>query len=163
MSSYIIWTMKSVIIYDSQFGNTKIIAQTIFESLKTKTTARLVQASTATLNDLQGVKIIVIGSPTQGGRPTTGIHSFLDKIPPGFLKGKKVAAFDTRFDKNKVNFLIQLLIQKFDYAAPKISDAMVAKGGQLATPPQGFFVQGKSGPLVLGEEARSQIWANQLI
>jgi hypothetical protein len=49
-----------------------------------------------------------------------------------------------------------------DFAAPRIAKTLVAKGGQLATDPEGFIVIGKQGPLKEGELERALQWAKQL-
>jgi hypothetical protein len=48
------------------------------------------------------------------------------------------------------------------YAAPRIAGGLQAKGGRLAAPPEGFFVQEKEGPLKQGELERAASWAKSL-
>jgi hypothetical protein len=48
------------------------------------------------------------------------------------------------------------------YAAPRIARALEKKGGNLAAPPEGFFVEDKEGPLKAGELERAAGWAKEL-
>ena len=58
--------MRHLVIYDSIYGNTQKIAEEIATSIKGK--AVYVQDfKNETLND---VTLLVVGSPTHGGRPT---------------------------------------------------------------------------------------------
>ena len=50
-----------------------------------------------------GLKLLVIGSPTQRFRPTAAISNLLKGIPENSLKGVKVAAFDTRSTTREIN------------------------------------------------------------
>lgn len=146
--------MKSLVVYDSQFGNTQKIAQAVARSLS----AELFSVGEISLHNLKDINLLIVGSPTQGGRATVVLQQFLDQIPAGGLAGIKVAAFDTRFDEKKVNFILKMLIKKFDYAAFKMAKILVDKGGRLITPPIGFFVTGKKGPLAPGELDRAAKW-----
>ncbi len=146
--------MKNLVIYDSQFGNTEKIAQAIAESIS----ASAVKVSNINNSSLDGLDILVVGSPTQGGRATAALNSFLEQIPAGKLEGVKVAAFDTRLDEKDVNFALKLLIKTIGYAAPKIVKILVSKGGKEIIPSEGFIVKGKSGPLADGEIERSKEW-----
>src|SRR5512137_2578846 len=84
--------MKTIVIYESAYGNTAKIAQAIADALHTK--AHLTRDITA--GDVQNADLIIVGSPTQGGLPLPNIKTFIDGLPADALKGKKVATFDTR-------------------------------------------------------------------
>jgi len=147
--------MKSLVIYDSQFGNTEKIAHAVAEGIPSAT---LLKASEARIADLTNITLLIIGSPTLGGRATASIQKFLDQIPVGKLTDVNVAAFDTRFDEKNVNFALRLLIKTIDYAAPKMAKLLENKGGNLIVPPEGFIVKGKKGPLIDGELDRVRTW-----
>lgn len=147
--------MKHLIVYDSQYGNTKKIAVAITNSLPQ---AKALQASEASQKDLQDVRTLVVGSPTQGGRPTKAIQDFIDQIPKGSLKGIKVAAFDTGFKPENLNFALKLLVKTIGYASPKIAQILESKGGTLLLPAKTFIVTGKEGPLAKGEIELASRW-----
>jgi flavodoxin I len=104
---------------------------------------------------LQSLDLLIVGSPTQGGRPTKAIQDFLNKLPESAVKGVNVAAFDTRFSTKLVGI--------FGYAAGKIAESLKRKGSTLILPPEPFFVKGREGPLKEGELDRAAGWAKGLL
>lgn len=140
------------------YGNTKRIANCIGESLKKKGPVTFMNISEASPENLEGFDLLVVGSPVQGGLATEAMRNFLKSIPASALKGKKTAVFDTRFLENKQRFLLRLLMRVIGYAAPRMANTLEGKGAILVTPPIGFIVEGKSGPLRSGEEKRAQNW-----
>ena len=149
--------MKNLVVYDSQFGNTEKVAQTVAKSISGKA----IKVTDLKKTDLDDLKILVVGSPTLGGRATEPLQGFLEQIPAGKLSGVKVAAFDTRFSEKDVNFALRLLLKTIDYAAPKMSKILIDKGGTQIIPPQGFIVKGKDGPLATGELEKANTWIKQ--
>lgn len=154
--------MKTVIIYDSLFGNTKLIAETIAGVFSLPDT-EIYHVSKAGQLDFKLFDLLIIGSPTQGGRPKTTTQEFLDKIPTKALEGVKVASFDTRFLSKEQKFFLRLLMKIIDYAAPRIAKDLEKKGGKLIVPPEGFIVVGREGGLREGELEHAKSWARKLI
>jgi flavodoxin len=70
--------MKTLIVYDSVFGNTQKIAQAIAGALDCLDVLQVVNAN---LNQLSGLDLLIVGSPTRGFRPTPAITAFLKSIP----------------------------------------------------------------------------------
>lgn len=152
--------MKSLIIFDSKFGNTEKIARAIGDAM-----AGIIEVShvnQTNLAKLSSYDMIIVGSPTQGGKPTLAIQNFLNNIIPESLRNTKVAAFDTRFSEKDSNFALKLLMKTIGYAAEKIAKALESKGGQLVLPAEGFIVTGQKGPLKDGELERAAAWAKQI-
>ena len=141
--------MKALVIYDSVYGNTEKIARAIGGAITGE--VKVLPVNKANSSELKTIKLFLVGSPTQGGRPTPAIQDFLNKIPASSLKGKSVAAFDTRFSTKLVGI--------FGYAAGKIAEVLKKKGGTLIASPEGFFVKGSKGPLKEGELERAANWA----
>ena len=141
--------MKKLIIFDTGYGNTQMLAEVMGEAIS---------AAKVTMEKLNGVDLLVVGSPTMGGRAKPELQEFLEEIPDEKLNGVRVAAFDTRFLEEKQTFLLKLLMKTIGYAAPKIAELLVSKGGKLVVPPEGFIVTGKSGPLGKGELERAKKW-----
>ncbi|MBI3135370.1 MAG: flavodoxin-like domain-containing protein [Bacteroidetes bacterium] len=141
--------MKTLVIYDSNYGNTRLIARAIAVSMGNDTVLR----STENLieSDLKEADLLIAGSPIIGWRPTQKLASLLDDLPANALAGKKVAAFDTR---------VRLFIH--GNAAKRIAKTLESKGGDLVLPPMGFDVKGKEGPLFEGEIERAGEWAREL-
>jgi len=152
--------MKVLIVYDSQYGNTERLAQVIGDAFAGQ--LRVLRASEANPSELKSIEVLIVGSPTQGGRPTQAIANFLGRIPSKGLRGVRVAAFDTRLSARNRGLGMRLLIRIVGYAGNRIAARLQAAGGSLLAPPEGFIVERKEGPLKQGEIERAAAWAEQL-
>jgi len=141
--------MKSLVVYDSTYGNTEQVAQAIGVALG----GAVRRAGDVGPADLGGVELLVVGSPTHGGRPTEPVDKLLKT--PLKLDGVRVAAFDTRVD-SRVGAVL------FGFAATRTGQTLEKCGGRLVAPPEGFFVLGNRGPLKAGELERAASWAKAL-
>ena len=156
--------MKVLIIYDSVFGNTEKIAQAIGNSLSSKENVETLRVNDVKPEQLIGLELLIVGSPTRVFKPIKAIMNFLNKIPLNVLKGVKVAAFDTRISTADVNSrLLNILVKLFGYAAKPIAYKLEKKGGSLIIPPEGFFVKDSEGPLKDGELERAADWVKLII
>jgi flavodoxin I len=156
--------MKALVVYESFFGNTEQVARAIGGALEPQADVRILEADDVTPEHLVGLDLLIVGSPTRGFRPTAGVSRFLGRTPSNGLRGVKVAAFDTGISLDDMKPpILRFLARLFGYAAKPISDRLKRKGGEPAVPPQGFFVQGKEGPLKEGELERAAAWARQII
>ena len=147
--------MKALIVYDSVYGNTETIARAIAGALTPSGEVKVLRAGEANASELKAVDLLIVGSPTQGGKPTRAIQDFLNKLPESAIKGMNVAAFDTRFSTK--------LVAIFGYAAGKIAGSLKTKGGTLILPPEAFFVKSKEGPLKEGDLERAAGWAKRIL
>lgn len=148
--------MKIVVLYDSYFGNTEKIAQTIGQSFGGGHEVQVVKVSDMTLEQVKGINVLVVGSPTRAFRPTPLITSFLSSIPSGGLKDIKVVAFDTGIAPQDIkSSFLRFIVKSAGYAAKPIANLLVKKGGSLLIPPAGFYVIGNEGPLKEGELERA--------
>jgi flavodoxin len=154
--------MKTLIIFDSLYGNTEIIARDIAKAFPPENT-RLLNVKEVKVADLLEIQLLIVGSPTYGGQPKQETKEFLDMIPTMALSGKKVAAFDTRFLAKEQNLGLRILMKTIGYAAPRILKSLVSKGGESLSPPLGFIVQGKKGELKNGEIERATAWGKSLL
>ena len=149
--------MKCLIIYDSAYGNTEEIADAMAQAVG----CEYVLVEDTEPVELEGFDFIMVGSPTQGGRPTRAIYEFLKSIPNDGLKGKSVAAFDTRLASTKPGFSSRI-INILGFAAPRIANILKAKGGRLIDLPEGFIVKDREGPLNSDELSRAAAWARKI-
>lgn len=147
--------MNGLIIYDSVYGNTEQIAQAIGNALNSQMDVEVVQVSNVKTEQLMGLKLLIVGSPTHGGSPTEAIRDFLKHISESNIQDLNVAAFDTRLSTRFVKI--------FGYAAGKIASNLKKKGGILIAPPEPFFVKGRKGPLKEGELERAARWGSDLV
>ncbi len=153
--------MKALIVFDSLYGNTERIAGAIGAALGADTPVLNVNKADAAA--LLNVDLLVVGSPTQGGRPSPAMKEWLARIPAGGLKGVRAAAFDTRFAAGGRGFAMRLLIRVVGVAAPRIAATLRSKGADVALEPEGFIVEGKEGPLQAGELERAAHWGQEVL
>lgn len=137
--------MKSLVVYDSNFGNTKLVAEAVARELGAE--SRAVKVTEFKAEDLAGVELLVVGSPINGWRPTQKTMDMLNALAPDKLKGIKAASFDTR-------------VRMFMHgdATNKIAKMLKVAGAELVAEPRGFIVVGKEGPLATGELEKVKDW-----
>jgi flavodoxin I len=117
--------MKALIFYDSVYGNTEKIAKAIGSAIDDD--VKILRVDEVNASELALIDLLIVGSPTQGGRPTPAIRDFLSKVPESSLKGISVATFDTR--------LATKLVGIFGYAAKRIAGNLKEKGATLVASP----------------------------
>ena len=152
--------MKTLIIYDSVFGNTQQVAQTLGNALGTSAiTLKVEDVSPQQITDID---LLVVGSPTRKFRPTEGLSQFLKNLPEGSLKGKKAVSFDTRIPLETIDSgFFRSIVKMGGYADKHISELMRKKGA-VVLPGEGFFVKGEQGPLCEGELQRAAEWISRI-
>jgi flavodoxin I len=156
--------MTSLVVFESFFGNTEVVARAIAEALEAGGEARALRVSELEKHHLDGVQLLVVGSATRAFRPSPGTQAWLRTLAPGKLDGVRVAAFDTRVDVAQVgNRFLTFMVRLFGYAAAPIEKALVRAGGEVAGPAAGFIVEDKEGPLREGETDRARAWARGLL
>ena len=144
--------MKTIIVYDSVYGNTEEIAKAIGNAISDE--IKVVRVSAIDFAELHRIDLLIVGSPIHGGRPTPAIQDFLNKVSETAIRGINVAAFDTRYSTR--------LVRIFGYAAEKIAKTLKAKGFAIILPPESFFVKSKEGPLKDGELKHDGNWAKEI-
>lgn len=146
--------MNTLIIYDSEFGNTEQIAREIAGILDARGLVQLVAARNVGALDVKGVDLLVVGCPTQVHGLTSAMRELLDNIPHGALNGLPAAAFDTRYHVSRL---------LSGSAATQIARKLHKAGASLLLPGESFFVDSKKGPLEDGELLRVERWASSII
>ena len=157
--------MNKAVIYDSAYGNTEKIARAIGLALGSQEEVAILRISEVSQAQLTGLKLLIVGSPTQRLRPTLGTSNLLKGLSRNSLKGVKVAAFDTRLTVQEIEKIrvLAFFVRLFGgYAAPVIAKGLQKIGGELIAPPEGFYVEGTEGPLVEGELDRAENWARKI-
>jgi len=134
---------KVIVVYESKYGNTKLVAETIIEGI------RQVEGMEAVLHEVKEVDLhqipsydaILIGSPNHIGEPTRGVKKFIDKLGKLGLEGKLFAVFDTYLGKD------------FEKAVKKMEKRINEKvpGLKIISPGLSIKVQEMKGPVVEGE------------
>jgi len=143
--------MKVLIIYDSTYGNTEKIARKFGEAIGGE--VKLLRAAEAGPADFKNFDLLIIGSPTQGGRPTQPTQNLLNSTGDADVRGLTAAVFDTRLSTK--------LVSIFGYAAGKIAGSLIKKGVRVLAS-EGFFVT-KEPLLKEGELERAGIWIKDTV
>ena len=155
--------MNILVIYDSVFGNTEKIAQSVAQALEPDNQVRLLRSKDVDVQMLSA-DLIIAGSPTQKFNPTPEITSLLKQLPVGKLHSIPVAVFDTRISVEDTNSgILRFFVKCFGYAAETLGKRLQKKGGRLRADPEGFIVQDVKGPLKKGELERAAEWARSLV
>jgi flavodoxin len=155
--------MNIVIVYESIYGNTQVVAETIRDALAPGNDVRLVTVHEARDLDLRDADLLIIGSPTRGFVPTPNISSYIDGFDQ-MEPGKAAAAFDTRLDLESVKPVpLRWVLDVGGYAAARLAANLERHGFVLKGEPAGFLVEGAEGPLKEGEVGRADAWARSLI
>jgi flavodoxin I len=156
--------VKTIVVYDSLYGNTEQIAQAIGAAIVMD--IKVMRASEVKASDLEYINLLIVGSPTQGAKPTSAVQEFINKIPDNSLSNINVASFDTRISDKSGGIgtrLIARMAGGFGYAAGWIADNLKAKGGYIIKPPEGFIVNGVKGPLKEKELEHTTSWAKGIL
>ena len=146
--------MKGIVVYDTSYGNTKKIAETIAETLKES-------GIEVDLFDVKDVKLsskdysfLVLGSPTKFGTMSFAIRFFLGKVKSEEWMNRPFTAFDTENPEN---------MEKKEYsAAEKIAEKLKEKKMNQLLPVLKAAVLGQKGPLQEGEIDRTKDYAREL-
>jgi len=138
--------MKSLIVYDTFFGNTLKIADAIASILGKD--CKVISVNYTNKSDLKDINLLIVGSPILGWKPSEKTKKFLSSLTDGELKGVKATAYDTR---------LRLFIH--GDAAKIIVRELSRAGADIVTGPKGFDVKGREGPLYDGELEKAKKWA----
>lgn len=139
--------MNTLVIFDSNYGNTQKIAEVVAQEIS----AKVINVSDLKSSDLLGIELLVVGSPIIGWRPAEKMGKFLDGLAKDSLKGIKAGAFDTRMN-----------VWYSGNAYNKIAKKLKNAGAEIIVESKGFYVKGKEGPLVEGELEKAKEWARTM-
>jgi flavodoxin len=152
--------MKPLVIYDSFYGNTQKIAEALAQALG----CEAVKVQNLSPDQLVGVELLILGSPTRGFSPSPDIKNFLKSQPSLAFKNMKVTAFDTRLSMVDLNSrFLSFMVKIFGYASGTMVKILQKKGGALLVPPEWFLVNDSEGPLRDGELERATEWAKRIL
>lgn len=156
--------MKTLVIFDSQFGNTERLAEAIALQLGADAPLWAADRAAKAALELHDWSLLIIGAPTQNHTVSPTMRALLQGVPHGALKDARVAVFDTRYRMARV-----LSGSAADWIAARLARA----GAALVVAPESFFVERDAPPsgeqrrhdherLEAGEEERAQAWASAL-
>jgi menaquinone-dependent protoporphyrinogen IX oxidase len=147
--------MKGIVVYDSSYGSTKKIAETIAETLKESgIEADVFYVKDAKKLGIKDYNFLVIGSPTRFGTMSFTVKSNLGKVKSEEWANKPFAAFDTELPQN--------IERKEGSAAEKITEKLKEKQMNQLLPVLKAVVLGLKGQLKEGEIERAKEYARAL-
>jgi flavodoxin len=147
--------MKVAVLYYSQYGNTKLVAETIADVLSAYADVTLLEMSGLSRSLVDDASLIIVGAPTHKMNLPEKVRNTLSSLPRGILKGKACAVFDTSYEMSR-------WLRPFT-AAPRLAKAMKKAGGKMVVPPERFLIEhDHHGPLQAGELARAHEWAHRI-
>jgi len=152
--------MKGMVVYDTSYGNTKTIAETIAETLK----GAGLEVDVLHVKDVKKLSakdydFLVLGSPTRFGTMSFAIRGFLGKVKSEEWMNKPFAAFDTENPEN----IEKALAEKKEWsAAEKIAEKLIDKKMKQLLPVLKAAVFGQKGPLKEGEIERTKDYAKEI-
>jgi hypothetical protein len=158
--------MKSLVVYESFFGNTESVARAVAEGLAIHGTADAAAVGSVDATTLTDVDLLVVGAPTHAwglprGRTRAGlpavdasaplVREWLDNAPLG--GGRSATSFSTRLDKPR--FVT-------GSAAGGIARRLKRRGWTIIERPMSFVVNGTEGPLGERELDKARTWGDEL-
>jgi flavodoxin len=162
--------MRALVVYESMFGNTALVARQVADGLACHADVEIREVSEAPAEPDEVLDLVVLGGPThafsmsrastredarrQGatGTTATGLREWMDGLHAG-AHHPRVVAFDTRVTK----------VRRIPGSAARRATKVANKLGYLvAERPESFFVEDTDGPLAAGELERAHAWGERL-
>lgn len=134
---------KVIVVYESKYGNTKLVAESIIEGIRQVSRVETVlgEVKEVDLNQIIDCDVVLVGSPNHMGSATRSIRKFIDNLGKLNLEGKLTAVFDTYIGKD-----FEKVVKKME---KQISEKVA--GLKLAAPGLSIRVEGMKGPIAEGE------------
>jgi hypothetical protein len=169
--------MKALVVYESMYGNTRSVAETVAAGLRTGCMTDVVSVGRVTPDALADADLLIVGAPThmrglsrastrrsaaaaaqkEGSGLTLdadaegrGVRDWLETLSAA--RGKAAVAFDTRLSGSP------LLLGR---ASVRIASRLRRLGFDTAAPSESFLVDKRS-RLLPGELERAQEWGKRL-
>jgi len=136
--------VKVFVVYDTKYGNTKLVAEKIIEGMREVEgiETKLSELKEVDFDKLSYYDAILIGSPNHFGGPTRGVTEFIDNLGKLNLKGKLSAVFDTYLGKGFFEKAVKKMEKRINEKVPSL---------KLITSGLSIRVRGAKGPIVEGE------------
>jgi hypothetical protein len=169
--------MKALIIYESMYGNTHVVATAIATGLASWGDVKLGSVADTEPESVTDVDVLVVGGPThmhgmsrsatrkaaaevaandddvdiEPGAEGPGLRDWFHRLPNG--KDKRGAAFDTRAEGSAL---------LYGSAAKGIARRLRRSKYRPVVDPESFFIEESEGPLKDGEVERARRWGAEL-
>jgi flavodoxin len=147
--------MNALVVYFSKYGNTRMVAEAIGETLQLEGAAQIISSGELAAADFESKDLVIMGSPTHKMNLPTEVRPLFERLPKKVLKGRLVAAFDTSYRMSE-------WLYRFT-AGKKLGRKLRKLGGKRIVPPEVFHVMEREGPLYEGEIRRAKAWAESIV
>ncbi|WXG47561.1 MAG: flavodoxin domain-containing protein [Candidatus Atabeyarchaeum deiterrae] len=136
--------VKVSVVYDTKYGNTKLVAEKIVEGMReiAEIETAIADVKEVNLEKVARSDAVLIGSPNHATRPARGIVAFIDKLGKLDLKTKWVAVFDTQGGGKSFEQVVKKMEKRISEKVPSL---------KLITPGLSIKVTGMKGPVAEGE------------
>jgi flavorubredoxin len=137
--------IKTIVLYDSQYGNTEKIAKAICNGMKEVGFNEVLAQSggRTTPDELREAEVWIFGSPTHKGRTSGKFKKLFKWMRKEMVPDRIGIAFETRLEGSEGG------------AASMIESVMRECGVRVIHEAESFVVEDKTGPLAQGEESRA--------
>jgi len=146
--------MKTIVIYDSYFGNTEKLAEDMALVLREYGDVKLLHADNVDPTILEEADLLLVGGPTQAHGLSPALKHLFENTPRIQDKVVWALAFDTRYDKPR---------WLTGSAAVSITHMLEKIGCRMLAEPESFFIEHQDGPLAEGELARAIAWSRSAL
>ena len=143
-----------IIVYESKYGNTRLVAETIGEGIREVSGIETVICELKEVDPNRVVEsdAILVGSPNHIGRATRGIRKFIGKLGNVNIEGKLAAVFDTYVGKD-----FEKAVKKMEkQVSEKVPDL------KLTVPGLSVRVEGMRGPVAEGELSKCKEFGSKI-
>ena len=146
--------MKVFVVYDTKYGNTKLVAETIADGLKELEgmETAISDIEELDLDNIPDFDLVLIGSPNHMGGPVRGITRFIDELGKRDMEGKQAAVFDT-YMGGDFNKAVSKMEARIKQKAPSLR--LISSGLSIK-------VEGMKGPIVEGEIPKCREFGNKI-
>lgn len=152
--------MKIYIVYDSYFGNTKLIAEKLEETFQVEHEVVISHVDHSKIDTYYD--LLIVGTPTRGFSATPIIMDFLKTVDYNYIK--YIAIFDTRIDSKDIKQkFVRFLMKKFGYGIDKIEKYFKKQKLGLLISKNSFNVLESEGPLDHSQLEKAEKWCQEII
>jgi flavodoxin len=156
--------MKTLIIYDSYFGNTEKIAKEIFDAILEKKDTVITKVDKMDKADIESFDLLIVGSPTRAFKMTKNISGFLKSLDEEKLRNKKIALFDTRMNVEKADSkFLKFMAKHFGYAVDSMAKKIEKRAKNSILEEKWFYVKDSEGPLLETELENAREWVERIL
>jgi hypothetical protein len=151
--------MRALVVFESMFGNTQVIAEAIADGLSGRMQVDLVEVGAAPAEVGDEVALSRPGTRQDAAKQASdglvstriGLREWLAR--PQRRTGVAAAAFDTRVSRPRLP----------GSAARAAEKRLRQLGFRVVAPAASFYVEGTLGPLLEGEPERARRWGEQVL